>query len=339
MATRMQQRRGTAAQWTSADPILAAAEIGFETDTGKFKIGNGSSVWSALSYFTDANSLIDGAPELLNTLNELAAAMGDDPDFLANIATNLSNHASDTTNIHGIADTADLVTLNDTQTLENKTLHSPTLSGSPIANNPDLHDNSNRVATTTYVQQELGYLINNAPSALNTLNELATALGEDPNFATTVTNSIATKVSKDGDTMTGALTLSGDPTENLHAATKQYVTSEIGSHSASTTNVHGIADTSDLVLSADLESHENDTTNVHGIEDTSALATMTYVENTVTTHKNVTTDVHGIPDTTVLATQADITNTENYADSAVTTHNSDTTTHYRDWETDRKSGV
>ena len=41
MATRMQQRRGTAQQWTDADPILAAGEIGFETDTNQFKIGDG----------------------------------------------------------------------------------------------------------------------------------------------------------------------------------------------------------------------------------------------------------------------------------------------------------
>jgi hypothetical protein len=39
MATRMQQRRGTAAQWTEANPRLAAGEIGLETDTNKFKIG------------------------------------------------------------------------------------------------------------------------------------------------------------------------------------------------------------------------------------------------------------------------------------------------------------
>ena len=51
MATRMQQRRGTAAQWTAANPVLAAGEIGFETDTNKFKMGNGSSAWTALQYF------------------------------------------------------------------------------------------------------------------------------------------------------------------------------------------------------------------------------------------------------------------------------------------------
>jgi hypothetical protein len=90
MATRMQQRRGTAAQWTAANPILAAGEIGFETDTSKFKMGNGSSTWSALTYFANAAELaaiVDGAPDLLNTLNELAAAIGDDPGFLTNYAT------------------------------------------------------------------------------------------------------------------------------------------------------------------------------------------------------------------------------------------------------------
>jgi len=43
-------RRGTASQWTSANPVLAAGEIGLETDTLRTKYGNGSSTWTALSY-------------------------------------------------------------------------------------------------------------------------------------------------------------------------------------------------------------------------------------------------------------------------------------------------
>jgi len=62
-------------------------------------------------------------------------------------------------------------------------------------------------ATTSYVTTQINNLINGAPGALDTLDELAAALGDDSNFATTVTNSIAGKVSKSGDTMTGALTL------------------------------------------------------------------------------------------------------------------------------------
>lgn len=43
-------RRGTASQWTSADPVLAAGEVGIETDTLRSKYGDGSTAWSSLSY-------------------------------------------------------------------------------------------------------------------------------------------------------------------------------------------------------------------------------------------------------------------------------------------------
>jgi hypothetical protein len=50
MTSRLQQRRDTAANWTSNNPTLAAGEIGLESDTSKFKIGNGSTAWTSLSY-------------------------------------------------------------------------------------------------------------------------------------------------------------------------------------------------------------------------------------------------------------------------------------------------
>jgi hypothetical protein len=50
MPVRIQFRRGTATQWTSADPTLSAGELGLETDTQKFKIGDGSTAWSSLAY-------------------------------------------------------------------------------------------------------------------------------------------------------------------------------------------------------------------------------------------------------------------------------------------------
>jgi len=50
MTTRLQQRRDTAANWTSNNPTLAAGEIGYETDTKKFKIGDGSTAWTSLAY-------------------------------------------------------------------------------------------------------------------------------------------------------------------------------------------------------------------------------------------------------------------------------------------------
>jgi hypothetical protein len=65
MATRMQQRRGTAAQWIStnggAGPVLNAGEMGWESDTNKFKIGDGVNNWSNLDYFADINSTVNPA--------------------------------------------------------------------------------------------------------------------------------------------------------------------------------------------------------------------------------------------------------------------------------------
>ena len=48
-STVIQIRRGTAAQWSSANPILAQGEMGYETDSGQFKIGDGTSNWASLS--------------------------------------------------------------------------------------------------------------------------------------------------------------------------------------------------------------------------------------------------------------------------------------------------
>jgi hypothetical protein len=50
MTVRAQLRRGTASQWTSANPVLALGELGLESDTSKFKIGNGSTTWQLLAY-------------------------------------------------------------------------------------------------------------------------------------------------------------------------------------------------------------------------------------------------------------------------------------------------
>jgi len=65
MATRMQQRRGTASQWVSSNagdgPILNAGEIGWESDTNKFKIGDGVSYWDDLTYFVDATDVVAAA--------------------------------------------------------------------------------------------------------------------------------------------------------------------------------------------------------------------------------------------------------------------------------------
>jgi len=80
-----------------------------------------------------------------------------------------------------------------------------------------------------YTDAEVSALVDSAPALLDTLNELAAAIADNPNYATDAANAVAGRVAKAGDTMTGALTLSGAPTLNLHAATKGYVDGEITS--------------------------------------------------------------------------------------------------------------
>ena len=67
-------------------------------------------------------------------------------------------------------------------------------------------DNTTKIATTAYVTTAIANLADSAPSTLNTLNELAAALGDDANYATTTTNAIAAKLPLAGGTLTGALT-------------------------------------------------------------------------------------------------------------------------------------
>ena len=102
-------------------------------------------------------------------------------------------------------------------------LASPALTGTPTAPTATAGTNTTQVATTAFVGSAVAALIDAAPETLNTLNELAAAISDDANFATTLTTSVGTKVSKAGDTMTGLLVLSADPSANLGAATKQYV--------------------------------------------------------------------------------------------------------------------
>ena len=127
MADRIQLRRDTSTNWSAANPVLASGEQGFETDTLKLKIGNGVSAWNSLAYVIDVsslatsadvtsavNNLVDAAPGTLDTLNELAAALGDDANFASTVTSSLALKA-DTTTVNSSlalkADTSSLATV------------------------------------------------------------------------------------------------------------------------------------------------------------------------------------------------------------------------------------
>ena len=93
-------------------------------------------------------------------------------------------------------------------------------------------------STKAYVDAQVNALVDGAPGTLNTLNEIATAISSGGSFESTV-------VLKSGSTMTGALTLSGAPSSNLHAATKAYVDTVAGSATAAAASAADAATTYD----------------------------------------------------------------------------------------------
>ena len=111
-------------------------------------------------------TLIDGAPATLDTLKEIAAAINNDPKFSTTINNTLALKAP---------------------------LSSPALTGTPTAPTAAQSVNNTQIATTAFVKSAIAAMVGSAPAALDTLNELAAALGNDPNFATTMLNSLAGK--------------------------------------------------------------------------------------------------------------------------------------------------
>ncbi|HEA7492648.1 TPA: phage tail protein [Escherichia coli] len=111
-------------------------------------------------------ALINGAPATLDTLKELAAAINNDPKFSTTINNALALKAP---------------------------LSSPELTGTPTAPTAAQSVNNTQIATTAFVKSAIAAMVGSAPAALDTLNELAAALGNDPNFATTMLNALAGK--------------------------------------------------------------------------------------------------------------------------------------------------
>ena len=130
---------------------------------------------------------------------------------------------------------ANLTNLNASQ-LSSGTIAAARLS---TATTQSAGNNSTKIATTAYVETAVSNLVDGSPGALNTLNELAAALGDDANFSTTVTNSIAAKLPLAGGTMTGALNMGNQNITNGGTITGTFVGNITGNVTGNTSGTAG----------------------------------------------------------------------------------------------------
>ena len=173
-----------------------------------------------------------------------------------------------------------VVTLTGTQTLTNKTLTSPTINGGTVssatvtsatiasgtlgsalaAGGYQIHNmadpaSAQDAATKNYVDAQITNLVNGAPVSLNQLNELANAINNDPNFNTTLTTALGTKLPLAGGTMTGAINMGthqinnlATPSASTDATTKGYVDGILGSATAAATSAASAATSASSAL-------------------------------------------------------------------------------------------
>jgi DNA-binding MltR family transcriptional regulator len=287
MATRMLQRRGTATQWANANPTLGSGEIGFETDTGQFKIGDNSTAWDDLPYFKNIEDLggnLDdyilleqkGAANGVATLdgsnlvptaqipNTIARVL--DVNYLvANAVYDLTNTAPELLNTLGEISNAINNDADFYLTLQNNISNAQDEAYEYVDNNINtLSNNINDIANS--LQEGL----DNAIVALEDYTDCAIA-----NVVLYLDNadlSFANAANDYADDVVGNAVI--DLQQELGNAVtdlEQYTDNAISDHNLEITNVHGISNTATLVTLTDLSNHESDTSNVHGILNTLAV--------------------------------------------------------------------
>jgi hypothetical protein len=199
MATRMQQRRGTAAQWIStnagAGPVLNAGEIGWESDTNKFKIGDGTNNWASLDYFADVDSTVNPA---FGTSITFEGATADSYETILQVTDPTADRTITLPNVTGtvittgnLSDITNIGVFSSTITMEGSTANDFELTlsaGDPTADRtitfPD-ETGTVQLRVTDVSDTEIGYL-NGVTSAIQTQMDAKAPLAS-PTFTGTVT--------------------------------------------------------------------------------------------------------------------------------------------------------
>ena len=205
-------------------------------------------------------------------------------------SSNLASHTSSTSNPHGV--TASQVGLgNVTNESKANMFADPVFTGNPVAPTQGASNNSTRVATTQYVTTAIANVLDSAPAALDTLNELAAALGDDSSFSSSVTNSLALKAPLSSPSLTGTPTAptASSGTNTTQLATTQFVTTAVGNVSfsvndLSNTQITSISDDEVLQYDSSASKWINRTLSEAGIASSSSL----------TSHTSSTSNPHSV---------------------------------------------
>lgn len=206
MSVVLKIRRGSSLQWSSSTRVLQVGELGIDTTLNKVKSGNGSSLWSALPWLTIA-------PDELTT--QASSTLQDANDYTDTAVSGLGNSldgqyvlVADVGNLDGVAPLDENGLIPDLYIPDGIARDSEIITSyNDLADLPTLFSGSYNdltdaptipsltgYATETYVGTAISNLVDTAPETLNTLNELAAALGDDSNFATTISTSLGNKL-------------------------------------------------------------------------------------------------------------------------------------------------
>ena len=205
-------RRGTSQQWQTSNRVLQTGELALDTTLNKLKTGNGVDIWNNLSFITIEPSEIT---ELVQDAIGAALPVGqeenvlvtyDDENNVFNFTTgpNVVLSSDLQNNLGDYIPLGDIGVLDGVAPLDENGLVSELYISTDIARVSDIPSLS-EYATETYVGTAISNLVDTAPETLNTLNELAAALGDDENFATTVSTNLGLKAPINDPVFTGTV--------------------------------------------------------------------------------------------------------------------------------------
>jgi len=209
-------KRGTITQWNASTTALSAGELGLDTTNNIIKVGDGSTLWNSLAGLTLTSTQVSElAQDALSTAfsngthsnitvtyndnsNSISLATGPDVVTTTSLNNTLTDPSSGYVSIGDVGVADGVASLGPDGKIPDSEIPAGIARDSEI---PSLTG----YATETFVNTAISNLVDAAPTTLNTLNELAAALGDDANYATTISTALGLKASIESPTFTGTV--------------------------------------------------------------------------------------------------------------------------------------